>query len=159
MSCHKGPLKAGLVFILFTFLSLYSAYDIGIVKFMPFLTLYIMRALIIYPYKSHITGLLLNSLFQMSWLYCFALLTGSNFTLLGFIFFAYHIPILFLNTINMKVRVILLILSSIGGIVIAFLLIIPTYPYSLLAGILLHFLTYFVFLVPLDSKYKIGIIN
>lgn len=159
LSCHKGPLTAGFVFLLFTFLSIYSAFDKDLIKFLPLLTLYIMSAFIIYPYKPHITGLLLNSLFQITWLYSFILITGSNFTLLGFIFFVYHIPILFLDVINMRVRILLLILSSVGGIAIAMLLVIPTYPYSLLAGILLHFLTYVIFLVPLDQKYKIGIIN
>jgi hypothetical protein len=158
-SFHKAPLISGIVFVLFSFLSTYSAFGLEINKFLPFYILYIMSALIIYPYKQDLTGLLLNSLFQITWLYSFTIITGPNITLLGLIFFIYHIPILILDIVNIKVRVLMLTLSSVGGIVIALLLLIFPFPYSLLSGILLHFLTYYIFLLPIDRKYKFGIIN
>lgn len=159
LSCHKGPLTSGLIFILFTFLNIYSAFQKDIVKFLPFLTLYIMSALVIYPSRPKITGLLLNSLFQISWLYCFIPIVGFNFTVLGFIFFLYHIPILILTGLKINLRLLLLSLSSLGGILIAMLLVLLPFPYSLLAGIILHFCTYFIFLIPLDGRFKMGVIN
>lgn len=102
-----------------------------------------------------------NSAFQMTWLFSFVSLVNHNAFLLAVIFFIGHLPILFAKVSHIKLatKTIVLALSGIGGIVPAFLLI-RYYPlYGLTLATVIHYMTYFYFLSPLDNKYKLNIIN
>jgi len=111
-----------------------------------------------YITKNKEIGRLSNSLFQMTWFLSITFFLNGSFLLLGFVFFLSHLPILFAKHLKMKVRVLLLIASLVGGIVVAWLLLNISIPYNLIIAVFSHYIFY-VFLRPIDRRYKMNIIQ
>ena len=157
-STEATPYLLGCIFIISSLTCLYIAFGPNMLISLPGLAFVIALSFVLTLVNKRETGRLLNSLFQITWLYSFTSFTGGNFWLLGLIFFAGHLPLFVVKHVGMPGKLLVLSFSFFGGFAIAFMLVTLPYPFSIFAGIGLHYFTYML-VRPYDQKYKMNLIN
>jgi hypothetical protein len=108
--------------------------------------------------KARFFGRLSNSIFQLTWLFSVYAVTGSNLPIIVVFFTVAHLPILFVKHLKPLSKVLILVQAFLGGVLLSEILINFSFPINLSLGIFTH-LIFYLFLKPLDEKYRLNIVN
>ncbi len=108
--------------------------------------------------RTKYSGRVANSAFQMIWLASVATVINPSVLLLAICFLIGHLPIIFIQHINISGKLLILLFSFLGGCILAIELLYLSQPLGLALMVITHFLTY-IFIRPYDNKYNWGIIN
>jgi hypothetical protein len=157
-STEGSPLHLGLIYISLGIFSLSIGYGQSAFSMIPFLVIITLIAIVLFFIRKRETGRLLNSFFQIIWLYSFTGIVGSDFRILALIFFVAHLPVFFVKHLNPAAKLLILAFALFGGLIISAVLVYIPPPYSLFIGIALHYFTYLL-IRPVDKKYQLHIIN
>ena len=153
------PAISGIIFSIFTLLSLLVGFGNGVIDILPQLMLAYVIILIIFFVNKRTAGRLWNSLFQILWLYSFAGLGITDSITLAMIFIIGHFPIFILKFLSFKIRFAILLLSIGGGFSFALAIAMIPFPFSIYLAILIHFAAYELMIRPIDKKYHLNILN
>jgi hypothetical protein len=104
-------------------------------------------------------GRISNSLFQITWFFCLLQVVDSNMIYSSLLFGIGHLPVFFVKRLSFFAKLLLVILSTLGGIIFYLILIRSlNYPLNLIITTLIHFIFYYIF-KPLDTKFNLKIIT
>lgn len=158
LSTESHPNKVSAVYLLFIILFLlityFPNYSYNFI-FIAIFSLFIFLTSITFP--SIFIGRIINSTFQVTWLFCQAFLF-SNLLLVAVIFWIGHAPIFILKHLSISGKFLVFLGALILGIILGIETIYLLFPFSFFVPLITHYFVYKL-LRPFDIKFKFGIIN
>ncbi|MEI7579898.1 MAG: hypothetical protein WCJ58_07770 [bacterium] len=157
-STEKTPLQLSLIFLILSVVCIAIGFGQNSFDNLQYLFPIVIIAIAAYLIKKREAGRIMNTLFQMSWLFAFTGIFQTNFVLLMLIFFGGHLPAFLVKHLHIQAKVIIMILAALGALVFSLILTLLPTPISFFSIMIIHYLFYAIFR-PWDHKWKLNLVN
>jgi hypothetical protein len=158
VTTEKSPFYMSLVYAVFSIflITLTNVYSIRVALLLVSLIALVITGSFIF--KNIYFGRISNSTFQILWLYSVISVLNTGLIYSVLIFWVGHFPIYLLDHIKLPGKILLTLFSGIGGLLLVLVLQNTPLPWNIFIAVSIHF-SFYILLRPLDSKYRLGIIN